>query len=353
MLDVRGIGRFGDAAGNNYITIRHDGSNSSINNYGNGSLLLNWYSGKNTIVGGGGSGYNCPNTGSFEAQYYSYLATKSGDVGIGTTSPTQKLQVDGGNILVHGVGNFNVSGNEAYMYVGASTYNVKSKYGTGLSFSVPSVSDAMFIEEGTGNVGIGTTNADQKLVVKGGISIYNPNDDGNIALFFGREHASNTYGKWGIQYVSAGEIGTNALAGLNFKIPNSGNNYLFLADNGNILIGKNLQGNNNYKLDVNGIIRANEIVVNTNGADYVFENNYKLMSLNQLEKSILENKRLPGIPSSEEMQKNGITIGETNTLLLQKIEELTLYLIDQNKKIESIQNENMQLKIRVSDLEKK
>jgi hypothetical protein len=211
--------------------------------------------------------------------------------------------------------------------------------------------DAIF--NGGGNVGIATTSPEQKLVVKGAISIYNPDEDGNIALFFGREHAANIYGKWGIQYVHAGEIGASSLPGLNFWIPNSGNNYLFLADNGNVLIGKNLQVNTAYKLDVNGAVRANEVDVNTTGADFVFEKDYSLMSLSDLEKSIQKNKHLPGVPSASEMQKNGMSLGETNTVLLQKVEELTLYMIEQNKKIDNLQKDNESLKNEVELIKNK
>lgn len=110
-------------------------------------------------------------------------------------------------------------------------------------------------------------------------------------------------------------------------------NAMMVLKNGNVLINKNSQGNAAYKLDVNGIIRANEVVINTTGADFVFEKEYKLMSLELLEQNINKNKHLPGIPSACEMQKNGVSLSELNTSLLQKVEELTLYIIEQNKRI--------------------
>ena len=94
---------------------------------------------------------------------------------------------------------------------------------------------------------------------------------------------------------------------------------------GNVLIGKNTQTNPGYKLDVAGKIRADEIIVNTTGADFVFDRNYKLLSLNELDEYIKDNNHLPDLKSASEMQTEGVGISEMQMKLLQKIEELTLY----------------------------
>lgn len=80
--------------------------------------------------------------------------------------------------------------------------------------------------------------------------------------------------------------------------------------NGNVLIGKTSQSNLTYKLDVAGKIRANEIVVNTTGADFVFDENYKLRSLAELGDFVTTNKHLPEIPTADQMQKDGVNMGE-------------------------------------------
>ncbi|WP_423149760.1 hypothetical protein [Rubrolithibacter danxiaensis] len=86
------------------------------------------------------------------------------------------------------------------------------------------------------------------------------------------------------------------------------------------------------KLAVNGRIRAKEIKVETaNFPDYVFRNDYPLLSLSDLEKFIKANNHLPEVPSAAEAEKNGVDLGEMNKILLKKIEELTLHLIEQNK----------------------
>lgn len=104
-------------------------------------------------------------------------------------------------------------------------------------------------------------------------------------------------------------------------------------DNGNVLIGKVTQTNANYKLDVAGNVRANKVVVNTTGADFVFDPSYDLIPLPALGKYIAEHRHLPGIKSAAEMQQEGLDVGENHTKLLQKIEELTLYIIELNKKV--------------------
>lgn len=101
--------------------------------------------------------------------------------------------------------------------------------------------------------------------------------------------------------------------------------------NGNVIIGKASQTNSSYKLDVNGNIRANKVVVNTTGADYVFAPSYTLADLDTLDSYIKRYNHLPGISSTRHMQKEGLDVGANQTMLLQKIEELTLYLIHQNK----------------------
>ncbi len=102
--------------------------------------------------------------------------------------------------------------------------------------------------------------------------------------------------------------------------------------NGNVGIGTTTP---NEKLAVNGKIRAKEIKVESaNWPDYVFAEGYKVGTLEELESYIKVNKRLPEMPSAKEVETNGVELGEMNKLLLKKVEELTLLLIEQNKKNE-------------------
>lgn len=100
---------------------------------------------------------------------------------------------------------------------------------------------------------------------------------------------------------------------------------------GNVGIGVT---NPQHKLDVNGTIHAKEVKVDLSGwADFVFKKGYDLPSLEEVEKHIQQKGHLPGIPSEKEVLENGISLAENQTLLLQKIEELTLYSIEQSKKL--------------------
>jgi len=88
------------------------------------------------------------------------------------------------------------------------------------------------------------------------------------------------------------------------------------------------------KLDVNGTIHSQEVKVDMNGwSDFVFTKEYNLPTLKEVEKQIKENGHLKNIPSEKEVLENGINLGEMNAKLLQKIEEMTLYIIEQNKQI--------------------
>jgi hypothetical protein len=104
-----------------------------------------------------------------------------------------------------------------------------------------------------------------------------------------------------------------------------------------------------YKLAVNGNIRAKEIIVETGWADFVFEKDYHLPSLSEVEMHILENGHLKDIPSAKTVEKEGVNIGNISAKLLQKIEELTLYSIEMEKRIRNLEVENIQLRKSIAD----
>ena len=81
-------------------------------------------------------------------------------------------------------------------------------------------------------------------------------------------------------------------------------------------------------------------------ADYVFEPSYKLMSLDKVEAFTKENKHLPNVPSATEMANNGLDVSQTSKMFMEKIEELTLYMIEMNKEIKALKAENEKLKER-------
>ena len=125
-----------------------------------------------------------------------------------------------------------------------------------------------------------------------------------------------------------------------------GGDQVFLDSDGTVGIGTS--DTKGYKLGVDGSIVCEELKVklSQNWPDYVFADDYKLPSLKEVENSIQQNKHLPGIPSAKEIHEEGINVGEMQKLLMQKIEELTLYVIDLEKK-------NNQLESKVTALENK
>jgi hypothetical protein len=284
-----------------------------------------------------------------------------GNVGIGLTSPPSKLAMLGGldktlgfSIYAGGVHTCIFNQNQPGSYAG-----VIQVYSGGSPSAIGSTGFHLQLQPDGGNVGLGLSSnimPQEKLHVNGNMAtpyvfaMYHYEDTwpANKKLPWLTRGWSGTYYDY-LYMSSTGNSNSNAQGAmilssgkLSFGLgSNTGDQlsttYMTINGNGNVLINKTTQVNALYKLDVNGSVRANEIVVNTTGADFVFENAYKLMPLAALEQNIKENKHLPGIASACEMQTNGVGISELNTSLLQKVEELTLYIIEQNKRIEALE----------------
>ncbi len=104
------------------------------------------------------------------------------------------------------------------------------------------------------------------------------------------------------------------------------------------------------KLSVNGTIQAKEVIVQTGWSDYVFKLGYHLASLSEIEGAIKKEGHLPGIPSAQEVAEHGVGMGEMQSKLLAKVEELTLHLIEQEKLLHAQHDEINQLKAQLSHL---
>ena len=189
----------------------------------------------------------------------------------------------------------------------------------------------MIITE-NGNIGIGTTNPSTNFHVVGnsalmgnvGIGTTNPQD------YKLKIDAGTSNGLWL-------EIQQTSSYGFGFKTT-------VINDDTKALVVEKVDGNEstvNFLVYGNGRVFAREITVKLSTlGDFVFAKNYKLITLNALEEFIKKNNHLPGIPSATDVNNNGLNVGEFQNLLLQKVEELTLYIIELNKQLDLLKKDN-------------
>ncbi len=273
----------------------------------------------------------------------------SGNVGIGTLSPSGKLQVLGNageqsQGQVHIIGNGEGGPGDAYIsFFEGSEPNSKWSVGVkdndnAFSISYGLTMDAapkMVFKDVTGYVGIGTANPTGKLQVKGGggeqqqgqIHVVGNGETGPGDAYISFYEGAESNSKWSVG-VKDNDNAFSISHGLTMDaVPRM----VIKDDTGNIGIGTVNPGN--WKLAVKGKIRAEEVNVETGWADYVFSEGYSLPTLKEVEKHIKEKGHLINIPSAAEVKTNGIELGEMNKLLLEKIEEQMLYILQLEKRI--------------------
>ena len=272
--------------------------------------------------------------------------TLYGNVGIGTNVPQTTLDVNGS----FRAKNANIT----------EELNVEKLIVNGRStFQIIAVSGKSYL---MGNVGIGTNSPQAKLDVDGDMKAKSADISGALTAQSANIARTLTANALNAQSADiSGTLTANALNSQNANIAgtltanalNSQSANITGALTANTLNVPNVTGNVNFtgnvgigvnpttKLDVKGTIRAEEVKVCLNqGCDFVFEEDYKLMGLDELEKFIKTNKHLPEVAPAAIMEAEGINISEMSAKLLQKIEELTLYIIDLQKQIEELKSNN-------------
>lgn len=310
--------------------------------------------------------------------------TGAGHVGIGTTNPSAKLDIIGGNWNLPG-------GSAGDVRVGNSVYNLRIGVETigGGAGTVRMYSDGGSLMLGTndathltmttvGNVGIGTEAPVSKLRVVGpvsstahiisGATTYVGTSD--VRAIEGISTPASGYGYGG--YFLGGYMGAYAQAssgnysgftyavygnatgtagtrvGIYGTASGGATNWAGYFNGGNVYVANELRigsgaltGATGYKVAIDGKVIAEELRVQLSGAwpDYVFEESYALPSISTLSQYIKEHKHLPGVPSAKAVAEDGILVGEMQRVLLEKIEELTLHIVDLNARIEQLEKQ--------------
>lgn len=262
-----------------------------------------------------------------------------GNIGIGTASPIAPLDVAtttntfGLKIGDAAKSNIRIAGTAE----GAEGYGLIQTFTNGTTAG----GNLVLQRDGSGKVGIGLPSPRYVL------HTVSYNNTGAAAALLWGQYAGTMIG---VQSTSPSYYALNVTSNaspIGSGASNEGlKSLLYVRADGNVGIGTINPGT--YKLAVDGTVGARRIKVTqqTTWADFVFHDNYRLPSLQELEAYIQQHKHLPDVPTAKEVEENGIDIGNINATLLQKVEELTLYIIQLNKKNEALEK-------RVAEMEKR
>ncbi len=290
----------------------------------------------------GPSDYSVWSNGSTSA----YLKTEG--LGISNSSPLTKLHITGGQDA-----GFGVNQNGYAMFGLANSSNLIIDANEIMARNNGRKTD-LYLQNDSGNVilcannegivgvgssiGVGTTAPFSKLHIVGGQDAGLSNNTGNGYLMLGSGTGSNLV------------IDNNEIIARNNAVSGASVDLFLQHDAGNVILCGNEQGGVGigitagtsiplgYMLAVDGKIISEEIKVQLSGSwpDYVFDKKYELRPLEELRKYIAANKHLPNIPSAAEVEKNGIEVGDMQRKMMEKIEELTLYVLELQNQVNEL-----------------
>jgi hypothetical protein len=306
------------------------------------------------------------------------LHTLDGKVGIGTRNPEYSLHLKAEAPVIKlastGFEPFSAlrGNNDTWLFgyggtAGSEDISMGTQDGTGSrTLTLAAGGSPRMKILNNGNIGIGTLtpNATGFGIAKRVLSVWGTaeNQEGVVEIGVPSATASNVLGRVAFVNGTGGYYnssvygfrdGADNSAGIGFHTYSNASwvTPMTIKANGKVGIGT---AQPDELLTVKGKIHAQEVRVDLDvpGPDYVFEKNYDLKSLEEVETYINTNKHLPEIPSAKTMEKEGISMGEMQMKLLQKIEELTLYLIEQQKQNKLQQQEIIALQAEIKQLKK-
>ena len=364
-LSANTIGQENTAFGSGALESNTGGSNTAV---GANALADNTTGGGNVAVGDGGLSFNINgnynvamgvdalqfnNSGGFNTAIGLFSMQTNTSGSLNTSIGSNSLQTNtvgsyntaiGVSSLGYSTGNYNTaigtiagdsnttgSGNTYIGFntgLGIKTGSNNTVIGANVSGLPPTLSNNIILADGSGNIRVEAFNT-------GNVAIGSTSDNGNKLQVNGSAFFSDSVI---LNKVANGDstdsvLVWNAVTHAIHKVAQSS------------VGGSAFSGMLNSSLAVNGTISARRLQLSQTGwPDYVFDSSYRLLPMAQLERYIKENNHLPGIPSAAEVERKGVDVGDNQAALLKKIEELTLYTIDQNKAIDSLKQEVDELK---------
>jgi hypothetical protein len=306
-------------------------------------------------------------TGSVSAPVTAMTFHYNGNIGIGTNNPFALLHLNGINAITNSRGNAFISTTDVaaidaggQLSFGGSFTGTTQTYWAGIAGRKEDATDgsyAGYLQFSTrkhgnnalermrltsdGNLGIGTPSPGLKTHINGITGFPATTGTAQTGVLRLQGLSSNAVLDFGVNGVSGAYLQSTNQTALNANYP-----LLLNPNGGGVSIGTTDMPAG-HQLAVNGSIIASSVTVKVKTAwpDYVFKQNYKLPTLTEVKDYIDQNHHLPDMPSEKEVMANGLNLGEMNKVLTKKVEELTLYLIEQNKRIDEQQKQiNLLLK---------